>query len=47
MEIYVALALQKLQAEDWPKAGEMLTVRAMNEDDAEIELTEYQSRWLR
>jgi len=47
MEMYVAQALQKLRADEWPKAGDVLKVRAMNEDDAEIELTEYESRWLR
>ena len=47
MEIRVAQALQKLEKKDWPKAGEVMTVAAMNADDAEIEVTEYESRWLK
>jgi hypothetical protein len=47
MEIHVARALQKLKTEDWPKSGEVLTVVAMNEDDPQTEVTEYESRWLR
>ena len=47
MEMHVAEALGKLKTEDWPKAGEVLTVMAMNEDDMEMEWMEYVSRWMR
>ena len=46
MEVYVARALQKLQNEEWPKAGGTLTLRAMEEDGFETEFLEYASRWL-
>jgi len=47
MEILMAQALEKLKVEEWPKAGEVLTVMAMDEDDTENEWMEYVSRWMR
>ena len=46
MEIHMAQALEKLKADEWPKAGDVLTVMAMNEDDTEVEWMEYVSRWM-
>jgi len=46
MEIFAAQALQKLKNEDWPKAGGVLTLMAMEEDGFEEEFQEYASRWL-